>query len=452
MSQNITKNVNNITKNVNKHYKKCNDDIKQESSKRVPCMICNKTFASQSSLSTHIKRCKDKNTTVISLEKEIDARNKREQELLDKIKCLEQQVIDVTTKIITTQKQPNNNPITTQQNSNVQQPIKRFICDYCNSDNFTYQQSLSRHMKSCRKKAELENKIDSLQRENNNLNKDKELFVDIVATNNSVMKNSMSAMSYFMNNFKNTPALKPIEDLSTMKIEHIDNDSFILQLLSMYRNGTLADYIGEYIVTIYKTKDSSKQTMWSSDVNRLTYLISEAVAKDKTIWVTDNKGIKVGERVIRPALNYIKPILQAYIKKCNKKIISGKIGEGKQMQLLEYQQLANHIIALIDNLALEKDIIKYIAPKIYWNKNSLLEADKTTKIKEIKHVKKNKSVKKNKQPKTSKPQKKIKIVNKPKTKKIKKKKSKIVVVETDSDEELIESDSYDSDDSDEEYV
>ena len=53
-------------------------------------------------------------------------------------------------------------------------------------------------------------------------------------------------------------------------------------------------------------------------------------------------------------------------------------------ELIEYQKLANYIIVNIDNKNLENDIIKYIAPKLFWNKNSILEIDKYDKVKEIK--------------------------------------------------------------------
>jgi S-adenosylmethionine/arginine decarboxylase-like enzyme len=278
-------------------------------------------------------------------------------------------------------------------------------------------------MKTCRKKIELENDKLRLEEMVKSLIKDKDKFADIAITTANTASSSMSAMKYFMTNFKNTPALKSIEDISNMKIEYKDDMSFIMQLLSVYQNNNLPDYIGEYIINIYKTTDSSKQSVWSSDVDRLTYIISEAV-KDKTIWITDKKGIKVGERVIQPVLKYIKPILQTFTKDCRTEITKDQISSSRQAQILEYQKLAAHIIVYIDNKELEKDIIKYIAPKLYWNKNTLLEIDKTDKIKHVKNKKSTKQVK----------------TTKVKNKTSPVKKAKIVVVESDSDEEFIESD------------
>jgi hypothetical protein len=418
-------------KRSKKINKKSTVDIK------VICLLCNKTYASASSLSHHKKRCKNKNIIT-----DIN-HSKREQELLNTINNLTRKVSPstISSHIYPTYITEHNNL-----NQNIEKSSNIFICTYCNRNDFTHQPNLSRHMKSCGRKVELEQKIESLLKEKEEwikdkenllkdketlnkdketLNKDKEMFADIAVTNTNTVSSSISAMKYFMINFKNTPALKSIEDLSTMKIKYEDNLSFIMQLLSVYQNNNLPAYIGEYIVNVYKTNDSSKQAMWSSDVDRLTYIISEAV-KDKTIWITDKKGIKVGERVIRPALDYIKPILQTFIKDCNNEIASDRNSNNRQTQLLEFQKYASHIILSIDNKSLEKDIIKYIAPKLYWNKNTLLDTEKTVKIKEIKHVKKRKSHK----------EKYLKPVKQPK-----KKKNKIIVVESESDEDLVESDS-----------
>jgi hypothetical protein len=493
------------------------EQLKQK--KRIYCLLCNKTYASKSSLSNHKKVCKNRIVSDTDMSKEPLMTTLKELDLLDKIRYLTEKVYTSTDNessndtdsidsqssrlfmknmnSTTTTKQPHNNPssrlFTKNMNSTttMMQPKcnpgsrlftnqhesnkKVFTCTYCNRYDFSYQQSLSRHIKTCSKKVELERKTEELQKkvddllkekeewkkDKDKLNKDKDKFADLATTNNNLIKTSISAMKYFMTNFKDAPALKSIEDLSTIKTDY-NNTNFIKQLISMYRNENLAAYIGEYIVNIYKTNDSSKQTMWSSDVDRLTYIISEAVAKDKTTWVTDKKGITVGERVIRPALEYIKPLLQKFIMECGAEVMTDDtISSRRQAELIECQKLATHIVVLIDNKVLEKDIIKYIAPLLYWNKNTLLDIDTSDiTVKVIEHVKKskNKPIKRNNNFKSSKPVKNIKIINKPITEKTfvkqKNKKSspktkpKTKVIEyssTDLDEDSVDDDSYDSD-------
>ena len=68
-------------------------------SKRKICLLCNKTFASSSSLSTHKKRCTIDNNPEKLLIKEKEDHNKREFELLDKIRILEKR-LDTPNKIL----------------------------------------------------------------------------------------------------------------------------------------------------------------------------------------------------------------------------------------------------------------------------------------------------------------------------------------------------------------
>jgi hypothetical protein len=404
--------------------------------KRVPCLFCNKTFASPSSLSNHKKRCK-----------------------------MQDEDISEIVNFATPQKHHKNTKNSLFHSNNEESQQKRFICGYCYRDNFKHQQNLSRHMKTCGKKVELERKTEDLQKqvdlllkENKNLlsnkeewlrdkeqlnkdkeslSKDKDKFADLATTNSNLIKTSISAMKYFMTNFQNTPALTSIEDISTIK-NNKDNTTFIKHLISMYRNDNLAAYIGEYIVNIYKTTDSSKQTVWSSDVDRLTYIISEAVAKDKTTWVTDKKGITVGERVIKPALKYIKPLLQKFIVECGTEVMTDNVTDRRQMELIEFQKCASHIMVLIDNKVLEKDIIKYIAPMLYWNKNTLLE-DEVGNIKSVKAKKISKLVKNDNKLKSSKPIKHINIINPPKANKVVKQTRNATIVLSD-DSDLVDSD------------
>ena len=83
-------------------------------------------------------------------------------------------------------------------------------------------------------------------------------------------------------------------------------------------------------------------------------------------------------------MTYLKSLLQTFITECKNEIHNKpKI----HTNLLDYQGLGNDIITIINNKTLEKDIKKYIAPLLYWNKNMLLKNTKSNKIKEIKNVK-----------------------------------------------------------------
>ena len=347
---------------------------------RKKCLACNKTFASSSSLSTHKKRCKGANC------KHGELKSSKNTDFNENL--------------------TGNTPKTSVTSSFSSKPSKLTqsypivnpnICNFCSRDNFSSIQSLSRHMKSCGLKVKMEQenallkqKVELLEKEKEEwkrdkehlykdkeaINKDKDIFANIAVTNTNTVNNSVSAMKYLMANFKNTPALEPIKDLSSLKVEYLNDTSFILQLLYKYKHGLLTAFIGDYIVNIYKqVADLSKQAIWSSDVDRLTYIISEAVAKNKTTWITDKRGLIFGERIVRPALDYIKPLLITYIQECNREIMNNDTSASRCTQILEYQKLASNVGVDIDNMMLEKDIVKYIAPKLYWNKNMLIEED-----------------------------------------------------------------------------
>jgi hypothetical protein len=305
---------------------------------KVQCKLCKNMYASSSSLSRHRKVCK------VSLSVEQDT-------LKNKLKNYEELE---------------------------KKSIKKIKCNFCDNT-FKSSANLSNHVKICGKKKEMDNIIEQLNKDNSQLTKsnemllrDKEMYYSI--TGEAVK--SMSAMRFFMTNYTQTPKLQRLDDYSDIKNDKTKNTKdFILHLISKYNNNLLVSYIGDYIVQIYKTDDPSKQPMWNSDVTRLTYVIRDAVVKSKLTWLTDKKGLIVGERIIRPALEYIKPLIINFTKMYSKQIIPGKLRINKQMEILEYLKASNEIIVSIDNFVLEKEIIKYIAPIFYWNKNNLIECD-----------------------------------------------------------------------------
>ena len=306
---------------------------KKKESKKRECIGCGEIFASPSSLSNHKKKCKRFPTMVTITKDQLDRMKLRETALAEEIQKL----------------------------------------------------------KNALAKLELENKdlhakVDDLT---DKLLDNSDKFADIAVTSTATASKSVSAITYVMANFRNAPELKPIENLSALTVDYDNNTKFILDLISLYKNGTLVANLGEFIVNRYKKEDCSLQSLWSSDVSRLSYIISEAVKKNKTTWTKDKKGIKVVELIIRPALDYIKPLILTYIHECN---IDVKSGKSNSQKLLGYQHLAAELICKIDDKKLEIEIARYIAPLLCLN-NNLLEITSTNKIKEITHVKAHKKTK-----------------------------------------------------------
>jgi hypothetical protein len=402
-------------------------------SKKYVCAFCSNTFSQSSGLSHHKKVCKgiiDACLLKDQLEKEKQDHEKEKHEKLKFItenEQLKQKVIELTNKI-------NNNPITTLQQpyNNLAENKKRFICTYCNSENFSYQQSLSKHMKICSKKLSLEKKIEELIKEkeflledkkllrtvNENLNedkkllhKDKDIFANLATINGDIANTSVSAMKYLMTYYKDTPALKSIDNFNSMTDKYEDDTKLVYALISEYRNETLAAKLSDHLVLEYKKEKSSEQSLWSCDVGRLTYVIRNAVTDGRIVWLTDKNGIQVTKIVIKPILNFIKPILKKFNLDCSNEIINNpKLSNNKMIEMSEYQKFSIQIVMLIENKTLERDIIKHMAPQFYWNKNlftkqSVIEFIEDDVDKQIKKQKNINHVK----VKTSKPLKKDKV-------------------------------------------
>jgi hypothetical protein len=384
-------------------------------SKKYECVFCNNTFSQASGLSHHKKVCKGIIDATLLKEqfeevtKELEKVKEDKLGLITENEQLKQKVIELTTQIRVTLELPQSYPnVTTNKNDNKH----RHICAFCNSE-LASAPGLSRHTQSCSKKAELEKRIEELNKDkeilikekeflleekkllnvfNENLSKDKEylhkdkenlskdkelihkdkdIFANLATINSDIANTSVSAMKYLMTYHKDTPPLKAINNFTCITDEYEDNTKLVYALISEYRNDTLAAKLSNHLVLEYKKEDPSKQSLWSSDVGRLTYVIRNAVTDGRVIWSTDKNGIQVTEIVIKPILNFMKPILQKFNLDCSNEILNNtKLKNSKMIEMSEYQKLAIQIIVLIDNKSLERDIIKHMAPQFYWNKNS----------------------------------------------------------------------------------
>jgi hypothetical protein len=461
-----------LPENLPISLKNCQIEVKNCQNEDLTCMFCNVTFTLACSLSKHKKRCKEKQNLLDELDKvKNDSEKVKQYSENEKIKLiieneqLKQKVIELTTQIKVDSKLTQSLPkVDIDKNDNK----KGYICTFCNNDKFLSASSVSRHMQSCGKKAILEKQIEELTKENERkiekltkeneilikekefwleekellledrkllnkdkdnltkdkdnltkdkdlIHKDKDIFSNLATINSDIANTSVSAMKYLMTYYKDTPPLKSIDNFTSISNKYEDDTKLVYALISEYRNNTLAAKLSNHLVLEYKKEDPSKQSVWSCDVGRLTYVIRNAVSDGRVIWSTDKNGIQVTEIVIKPILNFIRPILKKFNTDCSNEIVSNSnLSSNKLIEIGEYQKLTIQIIILIDNKTLEKDIIKYMAPQFYWNKN-YVNKQPTIELIENKQIE-YKKIKKQKETKTSKPPQKDKIFVKPKFK------------------------------------
>lgn len=273
-----------------------------------------------------------------------------------------------------------------------QKPFKNtFKCPYC-ENKYARSNNLTRHKQICPenptfnkedKIKDLENEIYNLKgtlthkdeivkilkEENDKVQSDIKYYKHLIHNAGSMVKTSISALSYVTKNYCNAPALEAMKDYSYLEYDENDSDFNLMEtIIYEYNNQTLPQYLGDFIVTYYKKMDPQKQSIWNSDTSRLTYVIKEIIHK-KSDWLVDKKGIRTSKFIIDPLVAYIKNVIGNYLETTEN--IDEYIHESahKMKEILDKFRTAGEIMCDINNKVLQEQMLKYIAPYFYLNKN-----------------------------------------------------------------------------------
>ena len=260
-----------------------------------------------------------------------------------------------------------------------------FSCRFCHKF-FKHNQSLWKHEKSrCQNKSELENKINELNDKINQITNEKEKILDLATTNANVAKKSMGAMSFALKNFSNAPPIGLLEDdefeemsqllMYDSKGKRKTERSIEEVIIFHHKQCTLSKILGDLIVKVYKKSDPKKQSAWSSDVARLTFIIKDIIGKSKkSKWIVDKKGLHFTETIINPLLNKVSDMLIKCNDKCGARVrkITNKCNlqnaeENEIKSKLLIMQEINSTLVTIKLGKIHADILKYVAP--YFNLN-----------------------------------------------------------------------------------
>ncbi len=179
----------------------------------------------------------------------------------------------------------------------------------------------------------------------------------------------LSVKNYLQKFCADAPTIEAPNDYAKLTFE---NQTLIDTLLYYYRHKSLHKHLGDFIIGYYKKDDPSKQSVWTSDVARLTYIIKESLAGKESIWNQDPKGVKVKRFIITPMLDHIRKYMNEYWDEiiANDELTIKKKNKNKvDIDALEKRQkMFNGIHAIrqeIDNGILADDIIKYIASYLH---------------------------------------------------------------------------------------
>ena len=283
-----------------------------------------------------------------------------------------------------------------------------FLCNFCDNK-FSTASSLGRHKKSCYTKktleheydsqikktsadtqlAELQNKINFLEKECEHYKDEANTYKYIVNESGNLVKKSMSSLSYLIKNCNSAPALEIIdsdimnsrkivydEKTKSSIIEEIDSDESIDEeklandIISAYKHKTLNKYLGNCIIDTYKKDEQSSQSVWNTDTTRLTYIIRELINNKTPIWHIDKKGVKTKTFLIDPLLSNVKDIIMQYQTEKNSMLFNYK---GAELELImENINTVAHLVTEIDDGTIALDLLKYLAPYLKIN-TKLLE-------------------------------------------------------------------------------
>jgi hypothetical protein len=186
-------------------------------------------------------------------------------------------------------------------------------------------------------------------------------LVNPALLNNQKKMDSWSLPKYLKLQYSDAPMLEKVEEYLFLEPDK-NFIKFVENIISAQFNNKLISYLSDFIILIYKKDkgEKNKQSIWNSDVSRLTYQIKEPVDKNGiSNWYTDKSGIKTSETIIEEALRIYITNFDAHY------------GAGKSAKIINQNTKLNpaiEIIGDIENNKLVLEILKYIAPHFYLKK------------------------------------------------------------------------------------
>lgn len=172
---------------------------------------------------------------------------------------------------------------------------------------------------------------------------------------------STSTLSFIVKNYNNAPNIQKFDDFSLLKFK---NNAEMVNMVAYKKKKNIFDeYVVEILIEYYKKEEPSKQSIWNTDINRLSYTVKDA-DKNKnniSVWMKDKKGILLTEYAINPILEHIKKKLSE-----NSKAILERHNENKFKQNdAEILELSYNLANDIETGEATKNILKCLASHFF---------------------------------------------------------------------------------------
>lgn len=195
---------------------------------------------------------------------------------------------------------------------------------------------------------------------------------DFIRSGKAAPTYNISVEKFIQQSYPDAPHIAQLEDYSIIED---DEEKLIDSLIDQFQKKQLDKYFGDFIITNYKKDDPTNQSIWNSDTARLTYIIKELLANNKSSWNKDAKGEKTKNYIIKPLLEYIKELVNKYIQ------IYSDLTDEEHIDQLNTNEIQDYTIkgiyltqirSYVENKQLREDILKYLAPHFQIKHNNKL--------------------------------------------------------------------------------
>ncbi len=257
---------------------------------------------------------------------------------------------------------------------------KIYSCNNCDKE-YNVRQSYYAHIKVCKKNKEDDNDLKIqliLAQKDLEMHKLKikceeeknKLLQDILINSNKttdkalkITSKTISALKYANENFKDAPALLPLENFRIMNYDLDDEEDkkkLVEDILFYYRKNALHTLFGKHIISEYKKDNIKEQSMHTTDTSRLNYIIKTTTDDNLSKWSQDKNGVYVCNNLIDKLINYHIKIIQWYNKLLIDELAVDPTRPNPNVQ--KKMSYINDLLGEIESGQLIKDTNKFIAP------------------------------------------------------------------------------------------
>jgi hypothetical protein len=212
---------------------------------------------------------------------------------------------------------------------------------------------------------DLQRRLDNKERE---IDKYTDLFkmqFEILKGQTDAANKSMSAVKYLAKYRTTAPAIKPLKGNELTKmITYRGSKHYTLAdiVVHNYNHKTMHKFLGDIIVDKYKTDEPDDQSVWMSDLSRLSFIIRE-LKDGNPEWVKDKSGIKLTKLIITPLMEKVKEMLIDHTNKLDELNNDPETDEIEAKENVKIMQKINEIVRDINMNKFNNSILRHIAPE-----------------------------------------------------------------------------------------